>query len=427
MLVKPLGGALSQARAKHLLGEHVDLGGVANTRASSWNRAPIDRMANLNIEAGTSTLDAMIASVERGVLMRTNVSWSIDDSRNKFQFGCEWGRLIENGKLTTVVKNPNYRGVSATFWRSLKAVGDDGTLRGHGHAVLRQGRADAGDPRRPCVAGLPVRRRRRLRRRRCGMSALPASRRAALSDAGGMPRLDAESYFGDLAAGLPKLLQADEQFMCSYAAEQSDFVRFNHARIRQAGHVDQAYLSLRLCTTRADGQRQASISLTLSGDVADDLAHCERALASLRSALPDLPPDPLLTIETEGFTSRNVRVGRLPSGVDMAATVTELGVGHDLVGFLATGPVQRGFASSYGHHNWHEVANFNFEWSLYYEADKAAKSSYAGFEWDAAGAAREDHPRRQRRGGAAPARPADRSGRVPGLPVADGDGRTRRR
>lgn len=66
----------------------------------------------------------------------------------------------------------------------------------------------------------------------------------------------------------------------------------------------------------------------------------------------------------------------------MALTVTELGVGHDLVGFLATGPIQRGFASSYGHHNWHEVANFNFEWSLYHEADKAAKSSYAGFEWD---------------------------------------------
>ncbi len=197
-----------------------------------------------------------------------------------------------------------------------------------------------------------------------------------------MPRVDAESYFGDLAKGLPKFLQADEQFMCSYAAEQSDFVRFNHARIRQAGHVDQAYLSLRLIHEEGDGPRQAAISLTLSGDLASDLAHCERALASLRNTLPDLPADPLLTIETDGFTSRNVKVGRLASGIDMASTVTDLGVGHDLVGFLATGPIQRGFASSFGHHNWHEVSNFNFEWSLYYEADKAAKSSYAGFEWD---------------------------------------------
>ena len=215
------------------------------------------------------------------------------------------------------------------------------------------------------------------------MSAVPAMLDPRAVDEGPQ-RLDAESYFADLAKGLHGFMQAGEHFLCSYEAEQSDFVRFNHARIRQAGHVDQAYLALRLVHDRDEGQRQAAISLTLSGDIGGDLAHCERALASLRSALPDLPPDPLSTIETEGFTSRNVRVGRLPSGIEMAESVIELGVGHDLVGFLATGPVQRGFASSYGHHNWHEVANFNFEWSLYYEADKAAKSTYVGFEWDPA-------------------------------------------
>ncbi len=116
ILERPLGGHISQSRAGKL--------GVANSRASGWNRAPIDRMANLNVEPGTSRLADMIADIERGILMTTNTSWSIDDSRNKFQFGCEWAQLIENGKLTRVVKNPNYRGISATFWRSLKMVGD---------------------------------------------------------------------------------------------------------------------------------------------------------------------------------------------------------------------------------------------------------------------------------------------------------------
>jgi predicted Zn-dependent protease len=120
ILERPLGGGLSQSRAQ--------LPGTANSRASSWNRPPIDRMANLNVEAGASSLDEMIASIERGVLMRTNVSWSIDDSRNKFQFGCEWGELIAGGKLKGVVKNPNYRGISATFWRSLRSVGDAATF-----------------------------------------------------------------------------------------------------------------------------------------------------------------------------------------------------------------------------------------------------------------------------------------------------------
>jgi predicted Zn-dependent protease len=117
------------------------LGGpaIANARASGWNRPPIHRMANLNLEPGASDLEEMIGAIERGVLMRTNVSWSIDDSRNKFQFGCEWGELIEDGNVKRVVKNPNYRGVSATFWRSLSKVGNFSTFEVHGTQYCGKG------------------------------------------------------------------------------------------------------------------------------------------------------------------------------------------------------------------------------------------------------------------------------------------------
>ena len=115
----PLGSAVSQARA--------GLPGVANARADNWNRPPIDRMANLNLEPGNASFETLAGSIERGVYMETNNSWSIDDSRNKFQFGCERGRLIENGVLGAVVKNPGYRGISANFWRSLAMVGDAST------------------------------------------------------------------------------------------------------------------------------------------------------------------------------------------------------------------------------------------------------------------------------------------------------------
>ncbi len=116
ILMRPLGGYTSQRRA--------DTAGVACSRASGWNRPPIDRMANINLEPGNTPLNDMIGSVENGILMDTNRSWSIDDSRNKFQFGCELGRRIKNGKLKELVKNPNYRGISSRFWRSLKTVGD---------------------------------------------------------------------------------------------------------------------------------------------------------------------------------------------------------------------------------------------------------------------------------------------------------------
>ncbi|WP_455205099.1 TldD/PmbA family protein [Kaarinaea lacus] len=142
VLLTPLGGALSQQRA--------GMSGVANSRACAWNRPPIDRMANLNVEAGESSLAQMIASIENGVLMETNRSWSIDDSRNKFQFGCELGREIKDGELKGIVRNPNYRGISATFWRNLKQVGNEDTFqvlgvsncgKGEPNQVIRVGHA----------------------------------------------------------------------------------------------------------------------------------------------------------------------------------------------------------------------------------------------------------------------------------------------
>ncbi len=147
VLQRPLGGAVSLARARRI---RPDLEGVATTRATSWNRAPIDRMSNLNVEPGHSSLEEMIAAIELGVMLRTNVSWSIDDSRNKFQFGCEWGRMIRNGRLAEVVRDPGYRGVSASFWRSLAMVGDATTFevmgtpfcgKGEPSQVIRVGHA----------------------------------------------------------------------------------------------------------------------------------------------------------------------------------------------------------------------------------------------------------------------------------------------
>ena len=145
LLVRGLGSLESQARS--------GLPGVANFRSASWNRAPIDRMANINLEPGESSLDDLIGQVDHGVLMRTNRSWSIDDYRNKFQFGCEHGQLINQGKLGRVVRNPNYRGVTVDFWNRLAGVGREqatyGTAfcgKGEPNQVIRVGHSSP-----PCL------------------------------------------------------------------------------------------------------------------------------------------------------------------------------------------------------------------------------------------------------------------------------------
>lgn len=131
ILLRGLGSLESQARA--------NIPGVANFRASSWNRPSIDRMANLNLESGDSSFHQIISSIDHGVYMQSNRSWSIDDYRNKFQFGCEYAKLIEKGKLTKTLRNPNYRGVTQHFWHNLVFVGDESTRECYGTPYCGKG------------------------------------------------------------------------------------------------------------------------------------------------------------------------------------------------------------------------------------------------------------------------------------------------
>ncbi|MDB9374314.1 TldD/PmbA family protein [Nodularia sphaerocarpa] len=131
VLQRGLGSLESQARA--------GISGVACARASSWNRPPIDRMANLNLEPGNATVEEMIGGIEHGVYMESNRSWSIDDQRYKFQFGCEYAKLIENGKLTKTLRNPNYRATTPEFWHSLTQVGNTDNWQMYGTSSCGKG------------------------------------------------------------------------------------------------------------------------------------------------------------------------------------------------------------------------------------------------------------------------------------------------
>lgn len=94
-------------------------------RAESWSRPPIIRMTNVSLEPdprGPASLDELIADTDRGVLMTTNRSWSIDDLRLNFQFGCEAAWEIKKGKLVRMLKNPVYTGITPRFWAGCDAI-----------------------------------------------------------------------------------------------------------------------------------------------------------------------------------------------------------------------------------------------------------------------------------------------------------------
>jgi len=93
-------------------------------RADGYARLPIVRMCNVNLEPGDWTLEALIADTKDGYLLSNNRSWSIDDKRINFQFGCEAAWEIKDGKLGRLFKNPNYTGITTQFWGSMDAICD---------------------------------------------------------------------------------------------------------------------------------------------------------------------------------------------------------------------------------------------------------------------------------------------------------------
>lgn len=91
-------------------------------RAEGWSHVPITRIPNLSLMPGQPSLDELIADTKDGVLMDTNKSWSIDQQRLNFQFGCELAYEIKNGKRTRLLRNPNYQDITPRFWQSCDAI-----------------------------------------------------------------------------------------------------------------------------------------------------------------------------------------------------------------------------------------------------------------------------------------------------------------
>ncbi len=114
-------GVLSGRDSAPLVG--LTSGGMV--RADGAARLPMVRMTNVGLLPGDSSLDEMIAATDDGIYMDTNRSWSIDDKRLNFQFGCEIAWEIKDGQLGRMLRNPTYTGIGPRFWASMDMVGGE--------------------------------------------------------------------------------------------------------------------------------------------------------------------------------------------------------------------------------------------------------------------------------------------------------------
>ncbi|MEO8605592.1 MAG: metallopeptidase TldD-related protein [bacterium] len=187
-----------------------------------------------------------------------------------------------------------------------------------------------------------------------------------------------QDEFYAIADAIVPLLRGDEVYTCSFSGETSDFVRFNHGAVRQAGSVLQRVVTLDLI----EGRRHAAGMLTLSGEPASDRARLTALVAELREMRGQLGEDPHLLYATGVDSTERRQRAALPPRAEAVEVVQSMAAGRDLVGIYAAGAIHSGFASSFGQRNWCSSENFNLDWSFFHSADKAVKSSYAGTAWD---------------------------------------------
>jgi TldD protein len=97
--------------------------------ADSPGHVPIQRMPNVSLQANPTgpDLEGLIASVEDGIMIKGDKSWSIDMQRYNFQFTGQQFHRIKNGKVTGQLKDVAYQATTTDFWGAMKRVGGPST------------------------------------------------------------------------------------------------------------------------------------------------------------------------------------------------------------------------------------------------------------------------------------------------------------
>jgi len=97
--------------------------------ADSPAHVPIQRMPNVSLQADPNgpDLDGLISSVDDGILIKGDKSWSIDMQRYNFQFTGQQFHRIKNGKIVGQLKDVAYQSKTTDFWNSMKVVGGPST------------------------------------------------------------------------------------------------------------------------------------------------------------------------------------------------------------------------------------------------------------------------------------------------------------
>jgi TldD protein len=97
----------------------------------SWGSISFPRMPNVSLQpsADNTSIDDLIAGVEKGILIYGDGSYSIDQQRYNFQFGGQVFWEIKNGKRGEMLRDVAYQSRTTDFWNSCDGLGGQATYQ----------------------------------------------------------------------------------------------------------------------------------------------------------------------------------------------------------------------------------------------------------------------------------------------------------
>ncbi|MDW7731687.1 MAG: TldD/PmbA family protein [Methanolobus sp.] len=101
------------------------LGGKPGHSRAQGHSRPIVRMSNTYIDNGTSKFEEMLEEIGNGVYLIGSRGGQVNTGEGVFQFNAEKGYLIENGELTTLLRDVSLSGKTLEILNNVKMVGDD--------------------------------------------------------------------------------------------------------------------------------------------------------------------------------------------------------------------------------------------------------------------------------------------------------------
>ncbi|TGK56791.1 TldD/PmbA family protein [Leptospira wolffii] len=94
-------------------------------RRESYQYAPVSRMRNTYIAAGSDRLDDMVSSVDFGLYAKRMGGGSVNPATGEFNFAVEEGYVIRNGKIAEPVRGATLIGKGHEILPRISMVGED--------------------------------------------------------------------------------------------------------------------------------------------------------------------------------------------------------------------------------------------------------------------------------------------------------------